>query len=205
MHKLRTIFLSIVAVVATSLLAVNAQVPGVNSTLATVFTMAYDNSTMMPTYSATFAFTPAAAATDVCSLSGSASKTVKVRRILFSGVNSAVQSDPLVIVKRSTAYSGAGTGLTKLPYDSSNAASTVNLAEAWTTNPTVGTLVGVVSEPFIQWGNLTTGLGSINTVVFGQLGQPIVLRGIAQSVAVNLGGLTFTTPSVTCTFEWTEQ
>lgn len=41
-------------------------------------------------------------------------------------------------------------------------------------------------------------------VDFGKLGQPIVLRGVAQSVAINLSGITLT-GTVSCTFEWTEE
>jgi hypothetical protein len=51
----------------------------------------------------------------------------------------------------------------------------------------------------------TTGLGSGVTFVFGQLGQPVVLRGIAQSIAVNLLGLTVSGAQLNCTFEWTEE
>lgn len=204
--KHRTLLACVATALLTALLAAQAQVPGVNSTLSSVFTLAYDNSTMKPTYSATTILTPFGGATDVCSISGSATKTVKVRRIIFAGVASAVQTQPVAIIKRSTANTnGGGYSIAKVSYDSSNAASTVGTAEAWTTDPTLGTTVGTLADLYVQWANATTGLGSVTTFTFGQLGQPIVLRGVAQSAAVNLGGVNYTSPTISCTFEWTEE
>ena len=70
--NLRTKLLCGFAALLTAALAAQAQVPGVNSTLQTVFTLAYDNSTMKQTFSSSKTFVPAAAATDVCTLNGSA-------------------------------------------------------------------------------------------------------------------------------------
>lgn len=203
--KLR-IFLCGLATILTLGLVAQAQVPGVNSTLNSVFTLAYDNSTMKPTYSATGFFTPAAAPTDICSLSGSATKTVKVRRILLGGRSVAVITEAVSVLKRSTAYtSGLGTQPTKVPYDSANAASTVGTVEIWTSAPVAGTLVGRLTETWVTWANATTGVGLPLTVIYGALGQPIVLRGVAQQVAVNLEGELGGTGTLTCFFEWTEE
>ena len=204
--RLRTLFLSALAVVATATLALQAQVPGVNSTLQSVFTLAYDNSTMKPTFSANGTLAAAASATDICVLSGSATKTVKVRRVYFTGNATAVSSLAVAVVKRSTAASGGtSTVLTQVPYDSQNGAGTVAVAETFTANPTVGTLVGVLADVYYTYNNLTTGVGQgPYTFTFGQLGQPVVLRGVAQSIAVNLGGATVAGGVITCGFEWTE-
>lgn len=201
--KLRSYFLGAVALLGTSALAVNAQVPGVNSTLATVFTMAYDNSTMMPTYSATIAGqTAVASATDQCTLTGSASKTVKVRRIFFTNVPTVAASEPIAIIKRSTASTGAGSTIPTGAYDSANPTSTVGLAEFWTAAPTVGTQQSVVADLIYSFA--VAGTNVVRVFTFGELGQPVVLRGVAQSVSVNLNATTFT-GTVGCTFEWTEQ
>lgn len=200
--------LAAAAAVLTAALAAQAQVPGVNSTLNSVFTLAYDNSTMKPTYSATEAvFAPATLATDVCNLTGSATKNVRVRRILFNGLATAVISDPVAIIKRSTANSG-GTPLVPTPasYDSASAAATA-VFTAYTANPTLGTQAGILADPYVTFGNLTTsGPPSGSTLFeFGRLGSPIVLRGVAESVSVNLNVATFTTAQLSCTFEWTEE
>ena len=203
--NLRTKLLCGFAALATAALAAQAQVPGVNSTLQTVFTLAYDNSTMKPTYSASrTGITPVASQTDMCTLTGSATRRVKVRRVIFTNVSVATVTEPIAIVKRSSANTGAGTTLAVVSYDSANATSTVSLSEVWTAAPTVGTLVGVLADINISFpsGTLAT-ISAPYTFEFGSLGQPIVLRGIAQSVSINLSGITLT-GTVGCTFEWTE-
>jgi hypothetical protein len=202
----RTILLAALGSLAIAAIAAQAQVPGVNSALNTVFTLAYDNSTMKPTYSATGTQTVAASATDVCTLTGSATKNVRVRRVIVSGLALAVISEPVSVVKRSTATAGAtSAALTMVPYDSSNAAATA-FAERWTGNGTVGTLVGVLADVYYTTGNYTTGVGApAQEFTFGELGQPVVLRGAAQTLAVNLSGITWASGALTCTFEWTEE
>jgi hypothetical protein len=205
--KLRSYILAAIAVIATAALAVQAQVPGVNSTLNSVFTLVYDASTMKPTYSATSAFSPTAtAATDVCILNGSATKTIKVRRIYFNALATTAVSDPIAIIKRSTANSGGtSVGLSEIALDSTSAAASA-AALTYTANPTVGTAVGTIADPYFSIGNLTTGGAQAfpSQLLFGELGSPIVLRGAAQSVAVNLNAASFPGIVASCTFEWTE-
>lgn len=205
--NIRSTLLAASGAVFIAALAAQAQVPGVNSTLNSVFTLAYDNSTMKQTFSAQQTFTPAAAPTDVCSIQGSATKTIKVRRIIFAGTaGSAIVTEHVSIVKRSTANTlGAGLTMAQVPYDSSNAAGTSALVEVWTGAPTLGTLVGVLTDLPIGFYNTSTGQVPATTFTFGQLGQPIVLRGVAQSVAVNMFGQGGGTGTLTCTIEWTEE
>ncbi len=199
----RTILLSALAALVTSALVVQAQVPGVNSTLNSVFTLAYDNSTMKPTYAASVTgATAVASQTDMCSMTGSATRTIKVRRIFFTNYPTTAYAEPVAVVKRSTATTGAGLAIAKVAYDSNNATSTVALAEVWTAAPTVGTLVGVLADISFAFGVANT-QSTPALFEFGRLGQPIVLRGVAQQVAVNLSGITLT-GTVGCTFEWTE-
>lgn len=213
--KLRySIFAAAVAALLSGLLVAQAQVPGVNSTLTSVFTLAYDNSTMKPTYSGTGYTTVVASPTDICLLNGSATKTVKVRRVILGGIATNVGSFPIAIVKRSTANSG-GTpaAVTEVPYDSVNSLTptVANAATAamitYTTNPTTGTSVGVVADPMLTFNNATTGISgnSMLEYRFGQLGSPIVLRGVAQGLAVNGNAVSITGGILQCTFEWTEE
>lgn len=206
--KLKTIFLFGVAAAFTAVLAAQAQVPGVNSTLNSVFTLAYDNSTMKPSYSASSAFTPTGtSATDVCTISGSATKNVRVRRIFFNGLATTAVSVPIGIIKRSTADSaGTAVTLTNVPYDSAFPAATA-VAKSYTANPTLGTAVGFVADPYFSVGNLTTGGAQPfpSVMIYGELGSPIVLRGVAQSVVVNLNAASLSGIVASCTFEWTEE
>lgn len=212
--KLRSILLATGAATLAALIAANAQVPGINSSLNSVFTLAYDNSTMKPTYSATRAgIAPASGATDICTLTGSATKTIKVRRIMVSGYTATAQTDPVSIIKRSTANTG-GTGvqLTATAYDSTNSltGSTTNtataVAEAFTGNPTTGTQAGLLADVYIGFGLATNASETLHEITFGILGSPVILRGIAQTLSVNLNGLTYVAPvGMSCTFEWTEE
>ncbi|TXH51065.1 MAG: hypothetical protein E6Q97_19180 [Desulfurellales bacterium] len=200
----KSIFAAVVASLLTAVAVVQAQVPGVNSTLNSVFTLAYDNSTMKPTYSATVAGIAAVSSqTDMCSLQGSATKTLKVRRVWFDNLSTgAVTTEPITILTRTTANSGAGSAMIKSRYDTNNAASTTALAEVWTAAPTTGTLGSIILDYPWTFGG-TTALDRPMVVDFGRLGSPVVLRGVAQSIAINLSGITLT-GTVSCTFEWTE-
>lgn len=207
--NLRTKLLAAFGAIAIAGLAAQAQVPGVNSTLNSVFTLAYDNSTMKPTYSSTcYILTIASTPTDICTLNGSASKTVKVRRVLFSALATTAVSEPVAIMKRSLHnQAGTATDPAVIPYDSNNATGTA-YSTAYTANPsTLGTPVGTLVDPIFTYGNFTT--GGVQTlasqVLFGTLGQPIVLRGVEEMLAVYLNGITVTSASAVVTFEWTEE
>jgi len=202
--KYRTIILGLFGAAGIAALAAQAQVPGVNSTLNTVFTLAYDNSTSKPTYSSSLAFAPPTTAHDLCFLKGSSTKTIRVRRVILSGIANLAQTDPVSIKKLSSAPTGGtGTTPTPIPYNSSNSAATA-VAEFYTVQPTnAPTSVGILVEAMLPWGASTT-LSRPLEFKFGELAAPVFLRGTSQFVSVNLSGLTFVSATLTCTFEWTE-
>lgn len=206
--RFRTALLAGLISVLTTILVVQAQVPGVNSTLNSVFTLAYDNSTMKQTFSsmAQVVANVAGGATDVCTLTGSATKTIRVRRIYYNMIATTAVTDPVAILKRSTANSaGTSFSMIPVPYDSRNSAATATVL-MYTANPTTGTLVGVLADPMFSVGNLTTGgaQGFPSEFQFGRLGQPILLRGIAEVLAINLNSQGYSGNLTTCGFEWTE-
>ena len=203
--NLRTKVICGLLAIVTGAIAAQAQ-PGINNNYPAMWNMVWEASTLKKTYSATTALAvPASSATDVCSLSGSATRVVRVRRIIFTSTPTTAVSEPIAILKRSTAYTaGAGAALTKVPYDSQYGASTVGMAEVWTGNPTVGTIVGALAEVSFHFGVSTTAPSIPAVFTFGQLGSAAVLRGVAQNVAINLNGTTFT-GTFSCTFEWTEE
>src|SRR5690242_6665608 len=88
----------------------------------------------------------ASSATDVFTITGSASKLTRVSRIRISGIKTTAGADVDVqAVKRSTANTGGtSTNPVLVPYDSASpaAASTVT---AYTANPTLGITVGVIA------------------------------------------------------------
>lgn len=225
MKKLPLLACTALALV-TGLLVVKAQVPGVNSTLNTVFTLVYDQSTMKATYSGSGGGQVGTTQTLICVLQGSATRNIRVRRILISGGATAVATDPIAIWKQSTPPSTA-TGVpgttagayvvSPLPgYDSSNSAATAIMDFYFSVGgaaPTVtfGTIVGALADVPLTFNNYTTGVGSgLLTINFGERGSPVVLRSASETIAVGSGGpgTTTTFPAGTeirCTFEWTEE
>jgi hypothetical protein len=167
--------------------------------------------TVAPTiasYSAGFTgLVNAAAATDVLTITGSATKTIKVTRISF-GVSTTAGSGlsfNASILKRSTANSGGtSTVATNVSNDSNNAAATA-VVLGYTANPTTGTLVGIVRS--IRAEAVTVG-ATRNQFIwdFGVgVAQPIVLRGTSQVLALNFNGITLTAPVGSYSIEWTEE
>lgn len=158
---------------------------------------------------------PAASATDILCISGSANKLVKVTGVALSGTAGTLTTVPVVLLRRAAANT-AGTLATgvALPVagrvDSSNGSGTATLA-AWTANPTI-----TDSSPvLLAAGNLTTPTVAAATnaprleLNFGanlpQFTQQAVLRGAAQQLCVNLQGTSISSGVVNITVGWTEE
>jgi hypothetical protein len=160
------------------------------------------------TYGATTGvFAPAASATDVFVITGSASKTVRILRITITASQTTAGQFTVSLIKRSADDTGGtSAAATAVPYDSNNAAGTA-VVRSYTVNPTgVGTAVGTVrtEKMFIP---ATTSV--IPTEVVWDFSPPykqaVTLRGAAQVLAINLGGATLTGGSLCVSVEWTEE
>jgi hypothetical protein len=162
----------------------------------------------LATYSAAATnIAPAATPTDVFTIYGSASKTVKVQRILVTGTQTTAGLVTVVLAKRSTTNTGGtSTSTTAVPNDSNNAAATATCL-SYTANPTsTGTLVGnVYSAKILINKPADTTSNIIDLIPSAMFGQPIVLRGTSQGLAVNFNSVTLTGGSVSCTIVWTEE
>lgn len=159
------------------------------------------------TYSAAVQFSAAASATDVFTISGSSSKTVRIRKFLVTATATAGRNATVFFVKRSSANTG-GTSTTppSVPYDSQNAAATAAV-RSYTANPSaLGTSVGNVSATimFLSGGGT---IGSDPTMLADLLGpeQAFTLRGAAESLCVNLDGVTISGNVFRITVIWTEE
>ena len=151
------------------------------------------------TYSAAITgLVPVTAATDIFTLTGSATKLVKVTRIAITGSTTLATMPilPIQLLKRSTAdTSGTSTAPTIVPHDSNNAAATATVL-AYTANPTTGTLVGVIRNyrMMLQFTPFTATDFPISLPYVEDFGvmrpaQPPILRGTAQVFAVNLNAI----------------
>jgi hypothetical protein len=149
------------------------------------------------------------ATTDIANLTGSASKTIRVTKVIVSSTTAtaAVYYD-LQLQKTSTASTG-GTPVagTVVPLDSGFAAGTAT-AQAFTAAPTSGTGVGIIESQRIFSG--ITGTVTINTnpvtFEFGRNGSSaLVLRGVAQQLGVRINAVTPANAQTwDITFEWVE-
>jgi hypothetical protein len=157
------------------------------------------------TYSATNVFNAANLATDIFTITGSATKTVRINRIRIKATQTTAGVGNIYLLRRSTANTaGTSTTLTNTTHDSTNVAATATV-RSYTANPTLGTLVGNlrIEKLFISTTSTTPTEALFE---FGNRpGQCIVLRGITEVLAVNLNGVTFTGNSFAISIEWTEE
>ncbi|MGP0093066.1 MAG: hypothetical protein ACLPKB_24455 [Xanthobacteraceae bacterium] len=163
----------------------------------------------IPTYSAaTVAYAPYASATDIFSISGSASKVVRLKRIAVSGRSTAASNIDVALVKRTTADSGGSpTALTAVLHDTTVNPAASAVISTYAAAPT--TTGGVTLRA--QQSNLSAaGSGGAATPVewhFGDVNdQAVVLRGTAEQIAVNLGGGSVPAGATLNLFvEWSEE
>ncbi len=159
---------------------------------------------------ATAIFTPASSCTDAFIIGGSATKVIRILRLLFSGVCTTAQNISTVsVLMRSTANSG-GTPVvaTAVPLDSQSPAATA-LVQSYTANPTVGTVLADIWRPriFIPAAATATYSTPLFDLDFTAMcnGQGPILRGLDQQLAINLNA---TVPSgfaeLSASVIWTE-
>lgn len=162
------------------------------------------------TYHATSTFTAANTATDIFTLTGSSTKTIRISRIGISATRTTQSIIDLVLLKRSTANTGGtSTNLSEISNDSNNAAATAT-ALSYTANPTTGTLVGNLRNikflvPVPGVGGNTSAQTELIELFGDKFGQAIVLRGTGEVFAVNLAGVTVAGNSFSIWIEWTEE
>lgn len=169
--------------------------------------LAVDTKPKRITYRANIAgLVPAASATDIVYINGSATKTVTINRVFVTGTAGTAVAVPVQIIKRSTASSG-GTcaAMTSVPLDSSDAAATA-VVNSCTANPTPGTSVGTVASQSVFFSLASAVNAQPGDFKFGDTnGKPVVLRGVAQGLAVNLNAVSVSSGVLTAWIEWTEE
>ena len=172
-----------------------------------VMTMAKDTDYIAMGNNSGVAYSPAASGTDIFTLTGSATKTVAVVGVWYSCLATAASPQEVYLAKRSTAdTSGTSSAPAKVPTDSGNTAATATVL-AYTVNPTPGSLVGNVGGGKVTCANGTTpvsggGFGQAANLLAG--GQPILLKGTSEVLAINLGGTTASGESGIPVVEWRE-
>lgn len=142
--------------------------------------------------------------TDFFTLTGSASKTVTIKKVVFSAFKIAVGVSDIVALKRSTANTGGTSStLTNVPHNSTNAAATA-VARSYTANPTLGTLVGNLRS--YQYFFSTNAVQTQTLVIdFGEGDQEIVLNGTSEVFSLNANAISLAGNDVNCSITWTEE
>lgn len=134
---------------------------------------------------------PVATATDVYTIIGSASKTIFVHWIKLDCTQTTGGLNNWFVIKRSAADTGGTTtALTLVPLDSGNAAATAAVSVYTANAAALGTAVGNVDIRQVPSGTVTTTTPVTTFWNFNDLlGQPITLRGVAQTLALNFNGV----------------
>jgi hypothetical protein len=200
--------------VATDTAIVVAQSPNGNQATAANQTNGTQQTSVIPsssisTYSACYnGLTIPAAPTDIYYMLGSATKTVTISRVQISGTETTVAMRLFSFITRSTADSG-GTcvAATTGPLDQNNAVATATSFGCSVSPTTIGNLSAYVgTTEFVlpattgvdsSWPQITT-WGSPGT------GQGVVLRGTAQTFAINTTTASAGGSLNICVY-WTEQ
>ena len=159
------------------------------------------------TYSAAITGLVAAnTATDFFTLTGSATKTVRITRIALTATQTTGAQNNILLIKRSTANTGGtSTAPAGVPHDSTNAAATATVA-AYTVNPTaLGTVVGTMRSRKVFVGQTTANSDEFIADFGDRNNQSIVLRGTTQVLAINLNSTTLAGNSFDISVEWTEE
>ena len=168
-------------------------------------TLIKDQTRHKRTYSLAFTVTPATAATDIFQLIGSATTTVSVNKINISGTQTTGGQTTMTIAKRNTANTGGtSSSSTMVVHDSTDAAAT-SIGTIYTTNPTPGASAGNLRIFSLPLGAATATTNNIVQLDFGERGKPVVLNGIAQTLAIALGGVTLAGGSINVWIEFTEE
>lgn len=154
--------------------------------------------------------TPVATATDVVVLRGSATKTIRVTRIELSGQATAA-TEIILLLKKHTIANTGGTSSTPVPtkYDSNDGTATATVL-LYTANPTVDASATIFRVVRLTLAVAPAATANLNDRYLLDLGarpaEALVLRGVAQELAVNLNGVAVPAgENLDVTIEWTEE
>lgn len=193
---------------ATAATAQTLVVPLVGNTPVSSSNSLPTNIATTATYSAGIAsYTGYASPTDIVSIKGSATKTIKIINIRLSGYATADDNFGVALVKRSTADTGGTpTTATATPHNSTSAAATATVV-SYAAAPTLGTLVGAFCACQLQVpAKNGTGGGVLEWQFNRNGGESVVLHGTSEMVALNLYGVSLGGgTNLNITIEWLEE
>lgn len=156
------------------------------------------------TYVASIASLSAAIASDLFSVVGSATKTVRISRVEISGIATTATATTLSLLKRSNAGTpGTPVAATVVPVDSGDSAATAT-SSGHTSSGSVGALVGSYRAQRVFVPLNTSAPPYVSWDFGGRPAKSPVLRGTAERVTIN-SSVAVTGASWTIAVEFTEE
>lgn len=172
--------------------------------------------------SAFFGLVPPASATDMVCIAGSASKTIRVQRIVIGGTAGTLVSLPIQVVRRASLDTGGtaasttanpGTAANIASRDTSIAANTGSTATliSYTAVPTINDTAPVYLDSAMMTLNTTAAASNPIMAVFDwsrdieNLIQVPTLRGTSQQICVNFNGVSISSGVLNGQITWTEE
>jgi hypothetical protein len=134
-------------------------------------------------------FTPYATPTDILTIAGSASRTIRIVRIIVSSTQTTAGINQWFAIQRTTADTGgASTAVTGVPLAVANPVATASVLK-WTAAPTINSTIGTYRAAEILSPAPTTVAAGDYVLWDDQYqGQSITLVGTAQQCAINFAG-----------------
>ena len=156
------------------------------------------------TYSTAFSVVVITGATDIMQIIGSASTTINIQKITINATATGGVAVPVLIQKRSTVNTGGTTNIsTIVPHEATDAAAT-SVVTYYTANPSaLGTTIGNIRAASILFS--AAGTYGIYEFNFAERGKPIVLVGVTQALAINLGSTAISGGTAFISIEFTEE
>lgn len=143
--------------------------------------------------------------TDIFTISGSATKTIRILRVGLTGAQTTSGQRDVTLIKRSTADTGTSVTVASVAHDSTNSAATSVISYYATALPTLGTSVGMIRSARLFFSGSAADSDTYFWEFGTRPGQAIVLRGTAQQLAVNLNGVSAGGTVVSVNVEYTEE
>lgn len=163
------------------------------------------------TYRATVSdLAPAASATDVTTICGSATKTVKVKYVQASADSTAAASlDFYVFLRTAVDTGGTSSIVVSTSADPTNDPASTAVVRSYTANPSaLGTGVMIIGDHYAMPAATSTGYPVTQWMeTFGtRNGKPLTLRGINQCVTFGFNGQAIPAGTIMyANWEWTEE
>lgn len=193
--------------------AMSAKLPatlGPKTSATSLSVVQASDAAILATYTiATTAYAAYATPTDMLCVTGSATRVVRIFSMTLQGSATTSTKFTISYVKRSTANTGGTSSpLTPVALDSANAAPTAANA-LYSAAPTTGNALGFVNMTDVLFTTSTQVPGAASTTgtstLSDDLRQPVVLRGVAESLCVNFAGAAWPAGGVaTILATWTE-